>query len=279
MIQYLLLSEVTYKKTESVDGVNNKVIIEVNHLEARYEESIVLNDVTFKVFDGEILGILGGSGCGKTTLLRHMVGLMQPYAGSVVIDGVDITTCDDDRFRRTLRKIGVLFQSAALFGSMTLIENVILPIAEYGGLSPLDTETMARMKLKLVGLAGYENHLPSELSGGMKKRAGLARSLALNPKILFLDEPSAGLDPIISAEIDDLILHINQTIGTTIIIVTHELESVFSVARRVVMLDKSVKGIRAEGNPHRLRDFSPDPLVQQFFHRKPSRQESEIAVD
>ena len=260
-------------------GVNNNVIIEVNHLEARYEESIVLNDVTFKVFDGEILGILGGSGCGKTTLLRHMVGLMQPFAGSVVIDGVDITACDDKSFRRTLRKIGVLFQSAALFGSMTLVENVILPIAEYGGLSPLDTETMARMKLTLVGLAGYENHLPSELSGGMKKRAGLARSLALNPKILFLDEPSAGLDPIISAEIDDLILHINQTIGTTIIIVTHELESVFNVARRVVMLDKSVKGIRAEGNPHRLRDFSPDPLVQQFFHRKPSRQESEIAVD
>ena len=259
--------------------VNKNVIIEVNHLEARYEESIVLDDVTFKVLDGEILGILGGSGCGKTTLLRHMVGLMRPFAGGVIIDGVDITSCDDNSFRRTLRKIGVLFQSAALFGSMTLIENVILPIAEYGGLSPVVTETMARMKLELVGLAGYENHLPSELSGGMKKRAGLARSLALNPKILFLDEPSAGLDPIISAEIDDLILHINRTIGTTIIIITHELESVFNVAKRVIMLDKSVKGIRAEGDPHRLREFSPDPLVQQFFHRKPSRLESAASID
>jgi phospholipid/cholesterol/gamma-HCH transport system ATP-binding protein len=253
--------------------VNSDVIIEVNHLEARYEDSIVLDDVTFEVLNGEILGILGGSGCGKTTLLRHMVGLLRPFAGSVIIDGVDITTCESDSFRQTLRKIGVLFQSAALFGSMTLVDNVILPIAEYGGLSPLATETMARMKLELVGLAGYENHLPSELSGGMKKRAGLARSLALNPKILFLDEPSAGLDPIISAEIDDLILHINRTIGTTIIIVTHELESVFNVAKRVIMLDKSVKGIRAEGDPHRLRNFSPDPLVQQFFHRKPSRPE------
>jgi phospholipid/cholesterol/gamma-HCH transport system ATP-binding protein len=253
--------------------VNSDVIIEVNHLEARYENSIVLDDVTFEVLNGEILGILGGSGCGKTTLLRHMVGLLRPFAGSVIIDGVDISTCESDSFRQTLRKIGVLFQSAALFGSMTLVDNVILPIAEYGGLSPLATETMARMKLELVGLAGYENHLPSELSGGMKKRAGLARSLALNPKILFLDEPSAGLDPIISAEIDDLILHINRTIGTTIIIVTHELESVFNVAKRVIMLDKSVKGIRAEGDPHRLRNFSPDPLVQQFFHRKPSRPE------
>ena len=248
--------------------MNDDVIITVDHLEARYEESIVLKDITFGVQSGEILAILGGSGCGKTTLLRHIVGLLHPFAGSVVIDGVDITACDGNSFRRTLRKIGVLFQSAALFGSMTLVENVILPIAEFGKLSPLATETMARMKLDLVGLTGYENHLPSELSGGMKKRAGLARALALNPKILFLDEPSAGLDPIISAEIDELILHINRTIGTTIIIVTHELESVFTVAKRVIMLDKSVKGIRAEGNPHRLRDFSPDPLVRQFFHRK-----------
>lgn len=249
-------------------------IISVNHLEARYEENIILADVTFEVRDGEILGILGGSGCGKTTLLRHMVGLQRPFSGSIVIDGVEITECTNEDFRRTLRKIGVLFQSSALFGSMTLVENVILPIAEYSGLSPRVTETMARMKLDLVGLAGYENHLPSELSGGMKKRAGLARALALNPKILYLDEPSAGLDPIISAEIDALILHINRAIGTTIIIVTHELDSVFNVAQRVILLDKSVRGIRAEGDPHRLRDFSPDPMVQQFFHRKLLRPEA-----
>lgn len=259
--------------------MNSEAIISVNHLEARYEESIVLYDVTFDVLDGEILGILGGSGCGKTTLLRHMVGLLRPFAGSVVIDGVDITACDGDNFQQTLRKIGVLFQSAALFGSMTLVENVILPLSEYSDLSPVATETMARMKLELVGLAGYENHLPSELSGGMKKRAGLARALALNPKILFLDEPSAGLDPIISAEIDDLIFHINRTNGTTIIIVTHELDSVFNVAKRVIMLDKSVKGIRAEGDPHRLRDFSPDPIVRQFFLRKSLRPESSDVAD
>lgn len=248
--------------------MNSEAIISVRHLEARYEESIVLDDVTFDVLNGEVLGILGGSGCGKTTLLRHMVGLLRPFDGNVLIDGVDITSCDSDSFQLTLRKIGVLFQSAALFGSMTLVENVILPLSEYSDLSPLATETMARTKLASVGLAGYENHQPSELSGGMKKRAGLARALALNPKILFLDEPSAGLDPIISAEIDDLIIHINRTMGTTIVIVTHELDSVFNVANRVIMLDKSVKGIRAEGDPHRLRDFSPDPLVRQFFHRK-----------
>ncbi|MEE8432769.1 MAG: ATP-binding cassette domain-containing protein, partial [Candidatus Desulfatibia sp.] len=213
-------------------------IIRVTNLSARYDEEVILDNISLDVFKGEILVILGGSGCGKSTLLKHMVGLSEPYAGQVYIDNVDITACNDEDFRSTLRKIGVLFQSSALFGSMTIAENVALPIMEYSTLSRDSINNLVRMKLCMVDLAGYENYLPSELSGGMKKRAGLARALALNPKILFLDEPTAGLDPVMSAEVDELIVKLNKNIGTTVVIVTHELDSIFSVAQRVIMLDK-----------------------------------------
>jgi phospholipid/cholesterol/gamma-HCH transport system ATP-binding protein len=246
-------------------------LIQVRQLTARYGDNVILDDVSLDVYTGEILAILGGSGCGKSTLMRHMVGLNRPFAGTVVIDGVDVNACALDDYQRTLRKIGVLFQSGALFGSMTLRENIALPIAEYSGLEPADVETLIRMKLNLVELHGFEDLLPSELSGGMKKRAGLARAMALNPKILFLDEPSAGLDPVISAEIDELILHINRSIGTTMVIVTHELDSVFNIAQRVVMLDAGARGIIAEGPPRELRDHSDNPAVVNFFQRKPSR--------
>jgi phospholipid/cholesterol/gamma-HCH transport system ATP-binding protein len=243
-------------------------IIRVKNLVARYDEEVILADVSFDVFENEVFVILGGSGCGKSTLLRHMVGLDSAFSGEVFIDGVDITSCDDTDYHKTLRKIAVLFQGSALFGSMTVAENLALAMEEYTDFPKHAIHNLVRMKLCMVDLGGYENHLPSELSGGMKKRAGLARALALNPKILFLDEPSAGLDPVTSAEIDALILHINRSIGTTIVIVTHELESIFSVANRVIMLDKGEKGIIAEGDPKYLKENSQNQYVRQFFNRE-----------
>ena len=242
-------------------------IIQVKNLTSRYAENTVLENISVNVNAGEIFVILGGSGCGKTTLLRHMIGLKRPSSGHIIIDGDDICGCNDAAFHSFLKKIGVLFQSSALIGSMTLGENVALPILEYTSLSKTQVDTMVRLKLHMVDLDGYENHLPSELSGGMKKRAGLARAIALNPKILFLDEPSAGLDPITSAEIDDLVLHINKHMGTTVVVVTHELDSIFRIGKRVVMLDKQTKGIIAEGNPADLKKNSLHPLVHKFFNR------------
>jgi phospholipid/cholesterol/gamma-HCH transport system ATP-binding protein len=244
-----------------------KVIIQVRALVARYGEDTILDRISFEVYEGEIFVVLGGSGCGKSTLLKHLVCLLQPHAGQVIIDGDNISYRNDEIFQRVLRKIGVLYQSAALLSSMTLAENVALPIREYTDLSEKSIETLVKMKLHLVHLDGYENYLPSEISGGMKKRAGLARALALNPKILFFDEPSAGLDPVTSAEIDNLILHLNKTLGTTMVIVTHELPSIFAVADRVIMLDKGTRGIIAEGDPKYLRDHSQNPFVRHFFNR------------
>jgi len=242
-------------------------IIQVENLVAQYGEDVILDHVSFEVFTGEIFVVLGGSGCGKSTLLRHMIGLETPSSGNVTIDKVNITTCGDHARYDVLRKIGVLFQSSALIGSMTLAENIALPILEYTSLSKSAIEKIVSLKLTMVDLNGYENYFPSELSGGMKKRAGLARALALNPKILFLDEPTAGLDPITSAEIDELVLHINKSIDATMVIVTHELDSIFMIAQRVIMLDKQTKGVIAQGNPEDLKENSLNPLVRQFFNR------------
>ncbi len=247
---------------------DRKALIEVRDLTACYGDDIVLKDVQMEVYPNEILAIIGGSGCGKTTLLRHLVGIQQPAAGSITIDGNDITNHEDGTFGAALKKIGILFQGGALFGSMTIAENVALPIREYTDLEPDAISDLVQMKLCSVDLGGYGEHLPSELSGGMVKRAALARALALNPEILFLDEPTAGLDPVISAEIEELILRINHSLGTTMVIITHSLNIIFKVAHRVIMLDKSAKGIVAQGDPNQLKRQNPNPVVRQFFHRQ-----------
>jgi len=249
-------------------NAQGRPLIQVKNLVARYGEQTILDGVTFDIHEGEVFVILGGSGCGKSTLLKHMVGLLVPYSGQVVIDGDDISRCDTATFQNVLQKIGILYQGGALFGSMTVAQNIALPIEEYTELDSNAICTLVRMKLNLVDLSGYQDHLPSELSGGMKKRAALARAMALNPKILFFDEPSAGLDPVTSAGIDQLILHINKTLGTTMVIVTHDLQSIFTVAQRVIMLDKQAKNVIAEGDPEYLRDHSSDPAVRRFFNRK-----------
>nr|MBF0220663.1 ATP-binding cassette domain-containing protein [Desulfobulbaceae bacterium] len=244
-------------------------LIQVRDLTCGFENQIILKSINFDVNAGEIFIILGGSGCGKSTLLKHMIGLLQPLSGTIVINEMDVTGGSSKTLHTVLRQCGILFQSGALFGSMTLAENVALPLREYSGLPEENIQCLVKMKLNMVGLLGYENHFPTEISGGMKKRAGLARAMALNPSILFCDEPSAGLDPITSAELDRLLLHINHTLGTTMIIVTHELSSVFNIADRVIMLDKNIKGIVAEGDPFQLRDHSLNSYVQRFFRRKP----------
>lgn len=243
-------------------------IIQVRDLTVGYGTDIILENISFDILEGEIFIVLGGSGCGKSTLLKHLIGLIPPLSGQIRIDGEDISNCNETTFKKILRKIGVLYQSTALFGSMTIAENVSLPIKEYTDLPQKSVETLVKMKLNMVNLKGYENHLPSEISGGMRKRAGLARAMALNPKILFFDEPSAGLDPVTSVELDNLIIHLNKSLGTTMVIVTHELQSIFNVAHRVIMLDKQTKGIIAEGNPMHLKDHSENPFVRNFFNRK-----------
>ncbi|MFC1825511.1 ABC transporter ATP-binding protein [Thermodesulfobacteriota bacterium] len=249
--------------------MSREVIIRVEDMTAQYGDDVILDRISFEVYKGEIFVILGGSGCGKSTLLKHLIGLNQPSSGKVIIDSDDISNCDETTFKKVLMKIGVLYQSTALLGSMTIAENVALPILEYSGLSTDLVAKLVKMKLNLVNLDGYQDHLPSEVSGGMKKRAGLARAMAMNPRILFFDEPSAGLDPVTSAGIDNLIIHLNKSLGTSMVIVTHELTSIFALAHRIIMLDKQTKGIIAEGDPRYLRDHSQNPFVKQFFNRQP----------
>ena len=244
--------------------------IQVQHLVAGYDQRTVLEDVNFEVRRGERFLIVGPSGCGKTTLLRHLIGLQRAVAGRVLLDGEDVGRADEDQLRRLQRKFGVTFQSGALFASLTLGENISLPLEEYTTL-PRDTiDILVRIKLSMVGLDGFQDFLISELSGGMKKRAALARAMALDPSILFFDEPSAGLDPITSAGLDELILQINRSLGTTIVVVSHELSSIFQIAERAIMLDGQAKGIIAAGTPSALRDTCADARVHAFFNRQPA---------
>lgn len=248
--------------------MDGEPIIDVQHLTARYGGTTILDNVNFQVHHEEIFMILGGSGCGKSTLLKHIIGLLKPDAGRIVINGTDIIVADERELRQVQKKIGVLFQADALFGSMTLFENIALPLYEFTDLSPDMINRIVKMKLSLVNLAGYENHMPAELSGGMRKRAGIARAIALDPSLLFFDEPWAGLDPVTAAELDILIKSINTAMGTTIVIISQDLSSILSIAERVIMLDKSARGIIAQGDPKELKEHSKDPRVINFFNRK-----------
>ncbi|MBN2054611.1 ATP-binding cassette domain-containing protein [bacterium] len=243
-------------------------MIRVEHLSAAYGARKVLHDITFSVKRGEICAILGGSGCGKSTLLKHIMRLLNPTSGAVIVDGSDITTAAGEELLAARRKMGVLFQSGALFGSMSLAENIALPLREYTRLPPNLVDALVRFKLAQVGLAGFEGYMPAELSGGMRKRAALARAMALDPQILLFDEMSAGLDPVTSAELDQLVRQINRALGLTILVVTHELPSIMAIADHVIMLEDGK--MIAEGTPVLLVN-SDVPAVHAFFNRTTRR--------
>ncbi len=239
-------------------------VIELEHVDAGYPGVKILEDVSFSIRRGEIFVLLGGSGCGKSTIMRHMIGLNTVQGGVLRVLGMEMNRKNRDRI---LRKIGVMYQSGALFGSMTCLQNVMLPLEEFTRLRKKERMDKARELLAQVGLADAESKMPSEISGGMKKRVAIARALALEPEIIFLDEPSAGLDPITSSALDDLILQIRKDRGTTFVVVTHELPSIFKIADRCAMFDKARRGMIAIGAPTELRESSDDQFVRKFFGR------------
>ena len=242
-------------------------MIEVKNLTMGYGSYILQQNANFTVNKGDIFIIMGGSGCGKSSMLRVLTGLLPPLKGDVFIDGANIAKASAAQMEEIRKKSGILYQSGALFSSMTLAENIALPLQQYSNYSAAEIKELASLKLSLVGLAGFDDFYPSEISGGMKKRAGLARALALDPEIVYFDEPSAGLDPISSRNLDDLIIEINRSLGTTIVVVTHELASIFAIGTNSIFLDPMTKSILAKGNPHDILKNPPNREVWEFLTR------------
>ena len=239
----------------------------ISDLTMAYGDFVVMRDLNFTIGRGEVFIIMGGSGCGKSTLMRHMVGLKEPARGQVLYDGVSFWDTDPVEQDRIMRNFGILYQSGALWSSLTVAENVALPLGEYTNLSPRQIQEIVSLKLSLVGLAGFEEFYPSEISGGMRKRAALARAMALDPDILFFDEPSAGLDPVSARLLDDLILELKDSMGSTVVVVTHELASIFAIADNSVFLDPETRTMITTGNPKTLLKESRDPKVRKFLTR------------
>jgi len=242
-------------------------LVEIRGLTMAYGDFVIQRDLDFAIDRGEIFAVMGASGCGKTTLLRHLVGLKSPAKGEVLYDGESFWGSNPERRQQLMRNFGVMYQNGALWSSMTLAENVSLPLEVYTDLRRSEIRAIARFKLALVGLAGFEDFHPSEVSGGMQKRVGVARAMALDPDILYFDEPSAGLDPISARRLDDLIRELRDSLGITMVIVTHELDSIFAVADRSLFLDPDTHTMLAVGPPAELRDHSPDPKIRQFLNR------------
>ena len=242
-------------------------LISVSNLSIGYGDYVLMKDISFSVSRGEIFFIMGGSGCGKSTLLHVLTGLIPPLSGKISIDGADFSKAGEKMRHKIMQNCGILYQSGALFSSMTLAENIALPLQQYTNYSPQLIKELVELKLALVGLAGFEDFYPSEISGGMKKRAGLARALALDPEIVYFDEPSAGLDPISSKLLDDLIIDINQSLGTTIVVVTHELASIFNIGTNSIFLDGNSKSITGSGNPNELLKNPPNEQIYNFLTR------------
>ncbi len=241
--------------------------VTVHDLTMAYGEFVLQRDLSFQINRGDIFIVMGGSGCGKSTLMRHLIGLNAPARGEIFYREESFTGADPERREQMLRNVGVLYQSGALWSSMTLAENIGLVLGEFTDLPPDDIREVASLKLALVGLKGFEDFYPAEISGGMQKRAGLARAMALDPGMLFIDEPSAGLDPISSRLLDELILELRDSLGTTIVVVTHELASIFAIGNNSVFLDAESRTIIAQGPPRELRDHSDNPRVRNFLHR------------
>ena len=232
-----------------------------------YGSFVIQRDLSFDIHEGEVFIIMGGSGCGKSTLLRHLIGLKEPAKGEIFIRGEDFWAADAKQKANIMNSMGVLYQSGALWSSMTLAENVAIPLNRYKKLSKIEVSEIVSLKLALVGLAGYEEFYPSEISGGMRKRAGLARAMALDPDILFFDEPSAGLDPISSKRLDELILELRDSLNTTVVVVTHELQSIFDIADNSIFLDSEERTITERGNPSEMAKISSNKKVREFLNR------------